>query len=149
MFRPMPLLSRAGSSVRPIRGSCRANIPGIEARADQVLSLAQAVEDLYGKMDNSLRFPGEPPQSPAKTPAIEKPQAAPFVSRDFRGVACPMNFVKTKLALEGLTSGQRLKILLDDGAPIQNMPRSVSEEGHKIIEQLREGTHWVVLIEKQ
>jgi TusA-related sulfurtransferase len=60
-----------------------------------------------------------------------------------------MNFVKTKLALEGLTSGQRLKILLDDGAPIQNMPRSVSEEGHKIIEQLREGTHWVVLIEKQ
>jgi TusA-related sulfurtransferase len=60
-----------------------------------------------------------------------------------------MNFVKTKLALEGLLAGQRLRILLDDGAPIQNVPRSVSEEGHRIVEQVKTGDHWTVVIEKR
>jgi sulfite reductase (ferredoxin) len=125
------------------------DLPGIEARAETVLSLAQSMEELYGKMDNSLRFPGEAPKTPVKTPLAENPMAEAIVSKDLRGVACPMNFVKTKLALEGLTSGQRLKILLDDGPPIQNVPRSVAGEGHKVLEQVREGDHWLVVVEKQ
>ena len=59
-----------------------------------------------------------------------------------------MNFVRTKLALESLTAGQRLRILLDDGVPIQNVPRSVVGEGHRILEQVKAGEHWSVLIEK-
>jgi sulfite reductase (ferredoxin) len=125
------------------------DLPGIEVCAEAVLLLAQDMEALYGKMDNSLHFPGELPGSPTKVPVIEKPKAGPVASKDFRGVACPMNFVKTKLVLESLTAGQRLQILLDDGAPIQNVPRSVSAEGHKIIDQHKEEKHWVVLIEKQ
>lgn len=121
---------------------------GIETRGEEVLSLAKTMEELYGKMDNSLRFPGEAANTPTRAPASEKPQAKPFLSKDFRGVACPMNFVKTKLALESLNSGQRLQILLDDGDPIQNVPRSVAGEGHKILGQLKEADHWSVLIEK-
>lgn len=52
---------------------------------------------------------------------------------DLRGVACPLNFVKTKLKLEEMQSGQVLEIILDDGEPIRNVPRSVKEEGHQII----------------
>lgn len=52
---------------------------------------------------------------------------------DLRGVACPMNFVKTKLKLEEMQSGQILEIILEDGEPIRNVPRSVKEEGHQII----------------
>jgi sulfite reductase (ferredoxin) len=59
-----------------------------------------------------------------------------------------MNFVKVKLDLARMQKGQRLKVLLDDGAPIQNVPRSVAQEGHKVLEQTRDGDHWVVLIEK-
>jgi sulfite reductase (ferredoxin) len=125
------------------------DLAGIEARADEVLSLAQTMEELYGKMDNSLRFPGEAPKTPTMAPSGGKPQAEPVLIKDFCGVACPMNFVKTKVALESLTSGQRLKVLLDDGAPIQNVPRSVAEDGHKILEQVKEGNHWSVLIEKR
>ena len=44
-----------------------------------------------------------------------------------------MNFVKTKLVLETLSIGDRLTVLLDDGAPIQNVPNSVQLEGHKIL----------------
>ena len=52
---------------------------------------------------------------------------------DLRGVLCPINFVKTKLKLEMLDSGQVLEIMLDDGEPIRSVPRSVKEEGHKVI----------------
>lgn len=52
---------------------------------------------------------------------------------DLRGVLCPINFVKTKLKLEMMDSGQVLEVLLDDGEPIRSVPRSVKEEGHKII----------------
>jgi sulfite reductase (ferredoxin) len=113
--------------------------------AHDVLALAQTMDGLYGKMDTSLRFPGE---TAAARPA-GKSSPDPVEARDFRGVACPMNFVKTKLALEGLSAGQRLRILLDDGPPIQNVPRSVAEEGHRVVEQVKTGNHWAVVIEKR
>ncbi|MBI5789513.1 MAG: sulfurtransferase TusA family protein [Candidatus Schekmanbacteria bacterium] len=53
---------------------------------------------------------------------------------DLRGEVCPYNFVKTKLALEELETGQILEVILDAGEPIQNVPRSVKDDGHKIIE---------------
>lgn len=52
---------------------------------------------------------------------------------DLRGVLCPINFVKTKLKLEEMRSGEVLEIILDDGEPIMNVPRSVKEEGHRIV----------------
>lgn len=52
---------------------------------------------------------------------------------DLRGVLCPINFVKTKLKLEMMDSGQVLEVMLDDGEPMRSVPRSVKEEGHRII----------------
>jgi tRNA 2-thiouridine synthesizing protein A len=48
-------------------------------------------------------------------------------------VACPLNFVKTKLKLEQLLKGQILEIVIDDGEPIQNLPLAIKQEGHKIL----------------
>jgi sulfite reductase (ferredoxin) len=111
--------------------------------------LMAAVEALYLHMDDSFHFA---PRSPAAEPAVQgEPVSAdlPEVAiKDLRGVACPMNFVKTKIVLDGMAAGQRLAILLDDGAPIINVPRSVQGEGHKVLEQTRKGDHWLVLIEK-
>jgi len=53
---------------------------------------------------------------------------------DLRGVSCPINYVKTKLKLEEMENGQTLEVLLDDGEPIVNVPRSAKEDGHKILE---------------
>ncbi len=53
---------------------------------------------------------------------------------DLRGVSCPLNYVKTKLKLEEMGVGQVLEVLLDDGEPILSVPRSVKEDGHKILE---------------
>jgi TusA-related sulfurtransferase len=54
---------------------------------------------------------------------------------DLRGVICPYNFVKTKLKLETMRAGQVLAVILDDGEPIRNVPRSVSDDGHTVLTQ--------------
>ena len=65
---------------------------------------------------------------------------------DLRGVICPYNFVKTKLKLEAMEQGQVLSVLLDDGDPIRNVPRSVSNEGHTVLSQDRiEGSYRVLI----
>ena len=70
----------------------------------------------------------------------------PDAELDLRGVICPYNFVKTKLKLEMMEQGQVLSVLLDDGDPIRNVPRSVSNEGHTILSQDRiEGSYRVVI----
>lgn len=51
---------------------------------------------------------------------------------DLRGVLCPINFVKLKVALEEIETGNILEVILDDGEPMRNIPRSVKEEGHRI-----------------
>ena len=79
-----------------------------------------------------------------------KPEAiSPDVKKDFRGVMCPMNFVKTKIALTPMQSGQILEILLDDGAPIENVPGSVKNEGHTILSTEKVENYWKVLIRKK
>lgn len=74
----------------------------------------------------------------------KKPQA----HLDLRGVVCPINFVKTKLKLEEMDIGQVLEVIIDAGEPIANVPRSIKEEGHKIIKVDKVEDHFRLLIEK-
>lgn len=52
---------------------------------------------------------------------------------DLKGVKCPLNFVKTKLKLEQMQSGQLLEVILDDRQALNDVPRSVKEEGHQVL----------------
>ena len=52
---------------------------------------------------------------------------------DLRGVCCPTNFVKAKLALEMVESGEIVEFLLDDGEAVKNVPRSLKADGHKLL----------------
>ena len=52
---------------------------------------------------------------------------------DITDVVCPVTFVKAKVALEELDEGQVLSIRMNDGEPVQNVPRSIKEEGHQIL----------------
>ncbi|MCL5290960.1 MAG: sulfurtransferase TusA family protein [Actinobacteria bacterium] len=67
---------------------------------------------------------------------------------DLRGIVCPINFVKTKLKLEELASGEELVVLLDPGEPIENVPRSARDEGHKVLSLEREGDYYRVVVKK-
>ena len=66
---------------------------------------------------------------------------------DITDVVCPMTFVKAKVALEELDDGQVLSIRLNDGEPVQNVPRSIKEEGHRILKLAdnRDGTYNLIV----
>ncbi len=68
---------------------------------------------------------------------------------DLRNVPCPINFVRTKLKLDLLQSGEILEVLLDDGEPITSVSQSVVEEGHTILSQTQLETQaWLLTIQK-
>lgn len=67
---------------------------------------------------------------------------------NLEGVACPTNFVKTKLKLEEMSQGQVLEVTLDDGEPIKNVPRAVKEEGHEILRVKKIDNKWRILIKR-
>lgn len=72
----------------------------------------------------------------------------PDATLDLRGVVCPINFVKTKLKLEEMKKGEILEIVIDPGEPMANVPRSIKEEGHKVIKVDKVNNHFRLLIEK-
>jgi len=100
-------------------------------------------------MDDSLHFPSEKEKQIKESDRMDRTENNDKeVFRDYRGVACPMNFVKIKLDLSTMTTGQTLRVLLDDGEPIENVPGSVIDEGHEIIKQKKTGNHCSVIIRK-
>ena len=69
---------------------------------------------------------------------------------DITGDVCPITFVKTKLLMERVTSGEVVEIRLPSGEPLENVPRSVREEGHTILslESAGEVDVHILLIQK-
>ena len=67
---------------------------------------------------------------------------------NLKGVPCPLNFVKTKLKLETMATGEVLEVELDDGEPITNVTASVKEEGHQILKVEKVDEYWKLLIKK-
>jgi len=118
------------------------------ADSEDVVALVGAVQNLYDNMDASLRF------KPAESEDVAaQPEAAccadPRCCRraDFRGVVCPLNYVKTKLLLEQMEKGAVLSVLLDEEGA-RNVPESAEQDGHKVLSAKQEGDRWRVLIKK-
>ena len=47
---------------------------------------------------------------------------------------CPMTFVKTKIELSKLSSGDVLEVLVTEGEPLDNIPKSSTEQGFNVLE---------------
>lgn len=113
---------------------------------DDVASLIADVKTLYDNMDSSLRFSiPEPMNGPTQPSTSAEITVDTF--KDFRGVVCPLNYVKTKLALEQMESGQVLAVLLDEEGA-RNVPASAAADGHEVLFIARENDHWRVHIRK-
>jgi tRNA 2-thiouridine synthesizing protein A len=68
---------------------------------------------------------------------------------DIRGEVCPFTFVKSKLVLEQMELGQVLRVVLDYPPSVENVPKSMREEGQEVlaINKLDNNT-WEILIRK-
>lgn len=66
---------------------------------------------------------------------------------DITDVVCPVTFVKAKVALEELDDGQVLSVHMNDGEPVQNVPRSIKDEGHQILKLINneDGTYDLIV----
>ena len=62
---------------------------------------------------------------------------------------CPMTYVKAKLKLETMSSGQVLEVILREGEPLTNVPKSLMAEGHKILDVRQDGEFYKLLIERR
>ena len=62
---------------------------------------------------------------------------------------CPMTFVKAKLELEKLATGDILEVLLSEGEPLDSVPRTSTEQGYEVlgVEHV-EGRTYKVTIQK-
>lgn len=62
---------------------------------------------------------------------------------DITDKVCPLTFVKAKVSLEELDDGEILAIRMNDGEPVQNVPRSLKEEGHQVLKLIdnEDGTY--------
>ena len=112
--------------------------------SEQVARLLQAVKTLYTTMGPSLRVVSQPSVTNAPTGA---PDVKPDIAKDFRGVVCPLNYVKTKMALGTIRPGQVLQVLLDEQGA-KNVPESAAKDGHQILAVTPDAGHWRILIRK-
>lgn len=78
----------------------------------------------------------------------------PNYSLDITNEVCPMTFVKTKLLVERMTSGEIVDVRLKGAEPLGNVPRSLAELGHEILSLVPEpgegpqGIHHLVVRKK-
>ncbi|MCP4338228.1 MAG: hypothetical protein GY799_04925, partial [Desulfobulbaceae bacterium] len=132
-----------------IKAAIKRDLSTLGENLELARELGRTMIQLYHSMDNRLRFKNEAEEAAVPAQASDTLAEHKELIKDLRGVACPMNFVKTKVELAKIQVGERLKILLDDGEPIDNVPRSVKTEGHEILLQEKSGDHWMVVIEKK
>ena len=66
---------------------------------------------------------------------------------DITDVVCPTTFVQAKVDLEEIDDGQILSVKMNDGEPVQNVPRSIKEEGHQILKLIdnEDGTYNLIV----
>ena len=63
---------------------------------------------------------------------MSRPAAQPSQCLDLRGTPCPLNFIRSKLALETLAPGAWLQVDLDAGEPEQLVAAGLREAGHRV-----------------
>lgn len=71
---------------------------------------------------------------------------------DITQEVCPMTFVKTRLQIEKMNSGETLVIRLLGDEPLKNVPDSLTELGHRVIRIERERQDadlYTLIIEKK
>lgn len=60
------------------------------------------------------------------------PDQHPVSQLDLRGTPCPLNVVRSRLALEKLASGAQLELLIDPGEPEEMVQEGLRRDGHRV-----------------
>ena len=73
----------------------------------------------------------------------------PVETLKLHGVKCPFNYVKAKLYLEEMEIGEVLEAIVDEGEPSEHVPKSLKEDGQKILDQFKDVEGFIhIVVEK-
>jgi TusA-related sulfurtransferase len=68
---------------------------------------------------------------------------------DITAETCPMTFVRTRLALDTMQTGQILLVRLRGADPLANVPRAAADQGHDPLELTEQPDgSWLLVIQK-
>jgi len=67
---------------------------------------------------------------------------------DLTGIECPHNSSKAIMRLEVMDEGEVLEIVIDDGDPRENVPVTMDQEDHAILDIRRTGEQWTLLVRR-
>ena len=123
-------------------------------RVEEATLFVEQAHNVYGRMqirqeEEQTRSRGRKKEAvPARIPEPVVEAESIVDSMDLKGDACPYNYVQTKIRLEQMSLGELLEITIDDGEPIQNVPASLINDGHKIIDTKKIGQYYRLTIRK-
>jgi sulfite reductase (ferredoxin) len=119
--------------------------PGVTHLRDALAAWLKLAEIRFAPVPAEEAAPAQPVEAPVQAAAVEA--GVPVL--DLTGVACPMNFVKTKIRLSTMPAGSQLDVILDHGEPIINVPLSLEEQGQKVLSKDRVSDgQWRIRVEK-
>ncbi|MFQ5671721.1 MAG: sulfurtransferase TusA family protein [Nitrospinales bacterium] len=120
-----------------------------ETRMAEADRLVKECTRVYNKLNEEktlrIRVGSGDDEAPPAKPAGN---GAPQQKIDLLGVKCPFNYVKTKIKLETMEPGQIIEVLLDPGEPAENVPKSIRNDGHKVLALDKVDDHFKLVIEK-
>lgn len=67
---------------------------------------------------------------------------------DATGLLCPLPVLKARKRLQGLRSGQRLRVLADDPAAVIDIPHFCNETGHQLVASETDEVPQIYVIQK-
>lgn len=68
---------------------------------------------------------------------------------DARGLNCPLPIIKTKKALNDLSSGQVLRVTSTDSGSVKDMEAFAKQTGNELLSSGQESGNYVFLIKKK
>ena len=68
---------------------------------------------------------------------------------DAKGLNCPLPIIKTKKALNDLSSGQVLRVTSTDSGSVKDMEAFAKQTGNELLSSGEEGGNFVFLIKKK
>ncbi len=67
---------------------------------------------------------------------------------DLAGTACPMNFVRIKIAMSKLPPGAVIRVRLDGGAVADDVKRTLVEQNYEVLSLEQEGEFAIIFVKK-
>lgn len=76
------------------------------------------------------------------------PSEAAETVLDLVGLLCPLPVLKSRRALAAMAAGTRLRVISSDPMSAIDVPHMCRQDGHRLVDQTRDGNRLTFLIER-